>query len=195
MQLPLGLWLIPLAVLLLGILIVLWLAPQPLVVPEAEIRMILRLGRFHRVATPGMTIVWRRLDTVQDSLHTRNEPSTFRIDGIFIYGIPVGLTLNLWSRFDPLQIAGNNKQRLKDLVLINDAERHTQAGVKVKQALVQEIGVVESRRKLPQDASIVDKLLPIIPNVPECSDLLKQVSADLRSDLRALGSLSTRAIP
>lgn len=162
--------------------------PTPRIIHEGERRVVFRLGRFDRIAGPGINLVLRGIETEQRTFISRNEPRSFKIAQLFCYGIPVGLTFNVWSRFDP-EAATRDLQRLTDMILLNDEERLQQMGVKVRQALVDELGLLEALNPLPEGASNLRKLAPVIASSPVCARLLRSVAARLVRDLPVLGVL------
>ena len=157
------------------------------IVPEEERVIIYHLGRFARVAGPGMVLLSRRQDTIQRRFSIRNEPSDYFVDGLFVYGIPMGLTLNMWRRYDPVKAAKGDQEKLRDLVLFEESERRSHLEVKLRDALVRQIGAIEQKEPLGPTANIIDRLLPILPGVPACAAILTNVQQDLAKVLPSLG--------
>ncbi len=163
---------------------------------EQEKRLLIyRLGKFHKIAGPGLVFRWRRLDTVQRTFIVRNEPTDCRIDGLFLYGIPVGLTLNFWVCFDPAGTAGKDRDKLMQLAFFEDSERYRQMQIQLRQSLVNALGTAQKRRKLTQDASIIDKILPVIPGTQHCNEVLSDVKNQLATELILLGVILDRSRP
>ncbi len=163
------------------------LKPDIVTVPEEERVIIYRLGRFDRVAGPGLVLLSRDIDVVQRRFSTRNEPQNVAVDGLMMYGIPVGLTINLWCRYDPVRAAGGDRARLRDLAQFSEAERHEQLAVLLREALVRHMNALEQRAPLPPTATVVDMIVPILPGVPTCVEILQGAQRDLVRTLPALG--------
>lgn len=163
------------------------LKPDIVTVPEEERVIIYRLGRFDRVAGPGLVLLSRDIDVVQRRFNTRNKPQNVAVDGLMMYGIPVGLTINLWCRYDPVRAAGGDRERLRELVQFSESERHEQLAVRLREALVRHMSALEQRAPLPPTATVVDMVVPILPGVPTCVEILQNVQRELVQTLPALG--------
>jgi hypothetical protein len=157
------------------------------IVPEEERVIIYHLGRFARVAGPGIVLLSRSQDRIQRRFSVRNEPADYFVDGLFVYGIPMGLTLNMWRRYDPVKAANGDEEKLKDLVLFEESERRGHLEVKLRDALVRHIGAFEQGAPLGPTATIIDRILPILPGVPTCAEILAKVQQDLVKILPSLG--------
>ena len=115
------------------------------VVPEEKRLVIYRLGKFQRVAGPGVVITWGT-DTIEREINARNEPHNLRVDNLFMKGVSFGYTLNMWLRTDLVGAAAGNRDRLRELVLFSDREREQQITVKLREAL--EIGRASCRERV-----------------------------------------------
>lgn len=181
-------WLtIVVSVVFVGLVALVILQPRFEIVPEEERVIIYRLGRFFRIAGPGMVWFFHRFDTLQRRFTVRNEPHDCFIDGLFVYGIPIGLTLNLWYRYDPVTAASGNRVRLVELSQFGESERRSHLVVKLRDALVRQLGSMEQEKPLDAQATIVDKLTLILPGVPSCIEFLRRVQQDLTQSLPSLG--------
>ncbi len=163
------------------------LKPDIVTVPEEERVIIYRLGRFDRVAGPGLVLLSRDIDEIKRRFSTRNEPQNVAVDGLMMYGIPVGLTVNLWCRYDPVRAAGGDRDRLRELAQFSEAERYEQLAVRLREALVRHMNALEQRAPLPPTATVVDMIVPILPGVPTCVEILQGAQRDLVQTLPALG--------
>ncbi|MEZ4613938.1 MAG: hypothetical protein R2867_00285 [Caldilineaceae bacterium] len=156
------------------------------VVPEEKRLVIYRLGKFYRVAGPGVVPTWR-FDTIERELNARDEPHNLRVDNLYMHGIPFGYTLNMWLRNDPVAVAGDDKARLHELALFNDRERKQQIEVKLREALVHVVTRIQEGHKLRKNALTFEKLLPIFPGLPLCEQLLEQLKDELKVSLPSIG--------
>ncbi len=156
------------------------------VVPEEKRVVIYRLGKFHRIAGPGVVAIWG-VDTIERDINARNEPHNLRVDNLFMKGISFGYTLNLWLRIDPVGVAGANREQLRELALFTDREREQQIAVKLRDALVRVAARIESGYKLRKDARLFEKLLPIFPGLPHCEQLLEDLKRELQETLPSIG--------
>lgn len=171
------------------------LRPDIKIVPEEERLVIYRLGRFDRVAGPGPILLSRDIDEIKRHFSIRNEPQNVAVDGLMMYGIPVGLTVNLWCRYDPVRAAGGDRERLRELVQFSESERHEHLAVQLRDALVHYMSALEQRAPLPPTATIVDMIVPILPGVPTCVEILQNVQRELAHTLPALGLYSDASHP
>jgi hypothetical protein len=158
------------------------------VVQEEERLVVYRLGRFHRVAGPGVVVLQRLLDEVKRTFNVRDEPHNVRVNGLFMNGVPFGYTLNFWYRFDLQAAADGNHERLGKLVQFSDEEREKQVATKVREALVVAGPIIEQRFK-PAGNDFVSKLLPIIPGLPSFDAFMVEVRNHLRENLPLVGAI------
>ncbi len=172
---------------IIAFFIVSFLRSSYVIVPEEERLVIYRLGRFDRVAGPGRVRLSRDMDKVQRRFSIRNGPSDCLIDDLHVYGLPVGLTLNLWWCYDPVRAAGGDSATLRDLVLFDESERRSQLAVELRDSLVRQIAAMEQRKPLAATATIVDKIVPILPGVSTCIEILTHAQQDLARTLPRLG--------
>ncbi|MBX3009933.1 MAG: SPFH domain-containing protein [Caldilineaceae bacterium] len=164
------------------------------VVPEEERLVIYRLGRFQRIAGPGPVFLLRNLDEVKRRFSVRDEPHNIRINGLFINGVPFGYTLNFWYRFDLMAAAPDDRARLVNLAQFSDDERKQQVATKVREALVASAARLERGYK-PAGNDFFDKLLPIMPGLPEFEALFAEVGQQLRATLPLVGAILNEAHP
>lgn len=175
------------AVLLLVFLVEEILQTRLTVVKEERRLVIYRQGKFSRLVGPGWVWINHRFETIERILDVRDKPWEFSIPGLFLFGIPLSLTLSFWCRIDPMRAAGKDKEKLKELVMFTDLERHYQAELKIRESLVNRLAELERTKTLPAKANIVDKIIPILPGTPDSVRLLSQVEADLRRSLPTIG--------
>lgn len=164
------------------------------VVPEEERLVIYRLGRFHRIVGPGPVVLQRSLDEVKRTFTVRDEPHNVRVNGLFMNGVPFGYTLNFWYRSDLKAAAGDNRERLVNLVQFSKEEREQQVATKVREALVTSAAKIEKSYQ-PAGNNFVHKLLPIIPGLPEFEALFAEVRQHLRATLPLVGAILNEAQP
>jgi hypothetical protein len=181
---------------IVGILLLVFLAGLAIkammrVVAHEERLVVYRLGRFHRVVGPGPVVVVPSLDKVKRTYRVRDQPLEVTVGGLFPYGVPDEMTLNLWCRFDLVQAAGGDRERLANLVQLGDGERRRQVQVKVQEALIHQIAELQERRPLPPNASLRDRVFALAPGGPRYSELLEGVKGELEQILPSVGALLT----
>jgi len=182
---------------LLGLVVLfalLRLRPRMRVVREEERLVVYRLGRFYDVLGPGP--VWLRgggLNTIERTLNARNEPLDSSVDGLLIYGIPFGLSFNLWIRFDPkatvCQDLGRRqaKERLMHVAFLSDSERRDQMEIELREAVQGVLAKLQREHQLPTNATLIDRILPVIPHGPMSEAMVIDMRAALISGLASLG--------
>ena len=188
-------FLVPLFIIALIIVGIYFLTQSKMQVVQEEERLVVyRLGRFHRVAGPGVVLLQRMLDEVKLTFNVRDEPHNVRVNGLFMNGIPFGYTLNFWYRFDLQAAADGNHERLGKLVQFSDEEREKQVATKVREALVVAGPIIEQRFK-PAGNDFVSKLLPIIPGLPSFDAFMVEVRNHLRENLPLVGAILNEEQP
>jgi len=156
------------------------------VVPEEKRLVIYRLGKFQRIAGPGVIVIWRT-DTIEREINVRDEPQDLRVENLYMKGIPFGYTLNFWFHADPVSVARGDRERLRKLALFNDRERQQQISVKLRDTIVKVVAEIEKTYQLPKDALTFEKLLPIFPGLPLCEQLLSRLKTELQATLPTIG--------
>ncbi|MCE7983000.1 MAG: hypothetical protein DYG89_17585 [Caldilinea sp. CFX5] len=188
-------FLVPLFIIALIIVGIYFLTQSKMrVVQEEERLVVYRLGRFHRVAGPGVVLLQRMLDEVKRTFNVRDEPHNVRVNSLFMNGVPFGYTLNFWYRFDLQAAAHGDHERLAKLVQFSDEEREKQVATKVREALVAAGPVIEQRFK-PTGSDFVSKLLPIIPGLPSFDAFMVEVRKHLRESLPLVGAILNEEHP
>jgi hypothetical protein len=147
------------------------------VVPEEKRLVIYRLGRFNRLVGPGMVQVIPGLEQVVRTLEVRDHPMDVTISSIFAFGVPNDLTLNLWCSFDVAEAAGNDKKKLTKLVHLSDAERRKQVEVKMREALVKHLAIIQKEMPLPQESTSLDGVIALAPGMERYYKLIEGVQA------------------
>jgi hypothetical protein len=125
----------------------------------------------------------------------RDAPLECSVNDIFVYSVPIGLTISLWASFDLRQAARGDRNVLANLVQFGYSERCRQVEAKVREALIHQVQGLEQRRPLPGTASVAEKVLPLIPGAPECSELLERVARELQESLLSVGAVLNTAQP
>ncbi len=174
-------------VVVLAIVLFAWLALglRVQVVPEEQRLVIYRLGAFSRVAGPGPVFI-TRMNTVERTLHVRDQPHTVRVDNLFIKGVPFGYTLNFWYGIDLAKAANGNREQLARLAQFSNEEIDRQVADQVRNALVNSLARIEQGYQ-PAGKEFFYNLLPIIPGLPEASKLLTYLRDELTETLPAVG--------
>jgi hypothetical protein len=156
------------------------------IVKEEERIVVYRRGRFDRIDGPGWTFLGP-YETIERTLNVRDQPKTASVAQLFLYGIPIGFTFSFWARVDPVVAAGGSAARLKDMAMFEDYERDQQVDLKIRDSFVRRVAELEKGRSLSTSATIVEKVIPILPGSPECTWLLNQVRNDLVRTLPLVG--------
>jgi hypothetical protein len=157
------------------------------IVPEERRLVIYRLGRFSRIAGPGIVVVIPWLEQVVRNLEVRDHPMEVTVPGIFAYGVPNDLKLNLWCSFDLVRAAANNRHKLASLAHLTDAERRQQVEVKMREALVNQIAELQNRKPLPEGATPLDGVIALAPGTDRYNDLISGLKDELAGTLPTVG--------
>ena len=177
-----------------GIIAAVYLLPwQVQVVSEEERLVIYRLGRFNRIAGPGM-VYMSKLETVHHKIDARDKPRNVRVDNLFMRGVPFGYTLNFWYRVDPVTAASDDKEQLAHLAHFDDHERDKLVGTKVREALVLSTTQIGNEYK-PAGEAYFYNILPIIPGLPDNDRLLALTRDKLAETLPTVGAILNQAHP
>ncbi len=177
---------------IVAILILVWLVYKLVitriqVVPQEERLVIYRLGRFHRMAGPGLVWIKPRLEEIKRVLEVRDHPIEITVSGLFAFGVPNDLTLNLWCSFDLEKAAGDDRDRLARFVQMRDSERHQQVEVKMRESLVNRIADLQKRMPLPEKPKAMDGVIALAPGRERYNILLKELKKDLEKALPTVG--------
>ena len=177
------------------LILLFWLRFRVEIVPQEKRLVVYRLGRFSRLAGPGPVLLLHRIDKVERTIHVRDQPARYLVDGLFIYDIPFGFTLNLWRRFDLAAATHNQPRALAELAQFDDDERNVQIQVKLREALVRSIVAVQQQRPLSPTAPVIERLLPIVPGLAESIQILANARAELERTLPSIGVILNDAHP
>lgn len=183
------LWIIlgVIAVIIFIVIIVNIFKAMTYVVPEENRLVVYRLGRFNRIAGPGVVQVIPGLEQVVRTLEVRDHPLEITVKGIFAFGVPNDLTLNLWCSFDPARAAGSDKRELHHLIHLSDAERRQQVEVKMREALVNQIAELQKQKPLPQGSTPLDSVIALAPGTERYNDLITGLKRELEKTLPTVG--------
>ncbi|MFO7635614.1 MAG: hypothetical protein R6W76_23910 [Caldilinea sp.] len=158
-----------------------------MIVPQEERVVLYRLGRFSRLAGPGL-VTLDRLDTEERRINVRSDVEDYRTNTYyFINGVPFNYTISFWSRNDLLEAAGVDLERLAELAQYTDDERQRHLLKKLHEAMYACTQRIQKKCTVAEDSSIAGKLLPILPGMPGCDDLRELVTAHLRQNLPTIG--------
>lgn len=164
------------------------------VVPQEERLVIYRLGRFNRISGPGVVWMLPNMENARP-IDVRDRPHELTISQIFAFGVSNELTLNLWCSFDLAQAAGDDKEKLSQLVQLNEVERRHQLEVKIREALVHQLSDLQRRRPLPETASTFDGVIALAPGSDRYNELLEGVTRELAQSLRSIGIVLNTSQP
>jgi hypothetical protein len=129
------------------------------------------------------------------TLEVRDHPLEVTVPGIFAYGVPNDLILDLWCSFDLVQAAGGNRAKLAQLVQISDAERRKQVEVKMREALVNQVADLEKNKPLAAGATSLDGVLALAPGTERYGVLLNGVKNELEKSLPSVGVILNSSQP
>jgi hypothetical protein len=163
------------------------------IIPEGQRLVIYRLGRFDRLAGPGMVIVIPGLEQVARTLEVRDHPLEVSVPGIFAFGVPNDLTISLWCSYDLVRAAAGNKAKLAQLVQLSEGERRRQVEVKMREALINQISNLEKRMSLPATATPLDAVIALAPGSPRYNELLAGLKRELEQTLPSVGVILNTA--
>ena len=166
-----------------------YLKPSWQTVLEEERIVIYRLGHFDRIAGPGLVFLLRRLDTIQRTLKVREEPHTYPVENLFIYGVPLGLIFSIWSTFDPTRVAGANRDEQLRLSLYSENERFEQMALILRSIVVQALAAIEQNQPLPAQANMGERIVSILPGFPGYGQIMDALSERLAAGMRSLGMI------
>jgi hypothetical protein len=172
-----------------------WLQPRIETVRDEERVVIYSRGRFKKMAGPGWVFRLGAFDTVERHLNVRFQPDHYSVPGLFVGGIPVGLTINMWCRFDPQSVTGSDQKKLAQMVRFTDAERRQQMEVLLRTSLVHRFAALEAERNLPPNASYFTKLQPVLPGLPLNDRILGELRDDIEQSWRTLGMFLDTSMP
>jgi hypothetical protein len=165
------------------------------VVPQEQRLVIYRLGRFSRVAGPGLVWVSPRLEEVKRTLEVRDHPIEVTVSGIFAFGVPNDLTLNLWCSFDLKEAAGGDNDKLAQFVQVRESERRQQVEVKMREALVERLADLQERMPLQDGATTMDAIIALAPGSKRYNELLAGVKRQLEHTLPTIGVILNSSQP
>lgn len=165
------------------------------VIPQEERWVIYRLGRFRRLAGPGTVQIIPQLDEIKRVVNVRDRPHEVTVKGVFAFGVPNDLTLNLWCSFDLEKAAGEDRNKLAQLVQINELERREQVEVKMREALIRQISTLQERMPLPDKAQFMDRVIALAPGSTRYNALLRGVQYELERSLPSIGVILDTSQP
>jgi len=164
------------------------------VVPQKRRLVIYRLGRFHRIAGPGPVQVIPKLEQVEE-IQVRDHPIEVAVPGIFAFGVPNDLTLNLWCSFDLVKAAGGDRDRLAEFVQVRTDERRGQVEVKMREALVQQIADLQKEMPVEDSGSTLEGVIALAPGSERYNKLLDRVKGQLEQTLPSIGVILNTSQP
>lgn len=180
----LGTWLPPLLVLAILAIPIFY---KFTILPEYEQVIIHRLGRFHKLAGPGLVRYSRWLDTLERRIDVRDKKQSISLNGLFTYDIPFAFKLDIWMRYAPKEIAATDHEFLTRLAHIAENEQMSNVRTEVKRAVQQSLAKIQGRYPLPQNPGVIDRLLPIIPGAQICNEMLDLLKEHLSELLPQVG--------
>jgi len=164
------------------------------VVPQEERLVVYRLGRFNRIAGPGVVWMIPGLDKGRP-IRVRDRPLVFTLPQVFAFKVANELTLNLWCSFDLEEAAGGDKNKLAKLVQLSESERHDQIEVKIREALIHQVAELQKRMPLPDTASTFEGVVALAPGGDRYNELLKGLTQELERTLPSIGVVLNTSQP
>jgi hypothetical protein len=172
-----------------------WLQPRIVTVRDEERVVIYSRGRFKRIAGPGWVFFLGAFDKIERRVNVLSRPDDYSVANLFVGGIPVGLTINIWCRFDPQTAAGENRDKLIQMLRFSDFERRQQMEVLLRTALVHRLADLERERNLPQNAGFFAKLEPALPGLPPNDHVLQETRKEVQQSWQSLGVVLDNNMP
>lgn len=183
------------ALIVVGLVVYNVLRATTRIVPEGQRLVVYRLGRFHRVVGPGLVQVIPALEQVSRTLEVRDHPLEVTVKGIFAYGVPNDLTLDLWCSYDLVRAAAGSKVKLALFVQMSDTERRQQVEVKMREALVNQVALLEKQMPLPPNSTPLDGVIALAAGTERYNKLLAGVKEELEKSLPSIGVMLNPAQP
>lgn len=172
------------------IIVGLWTTrPKVEIVPEEERLVIYRFGKFSRIVGPGPVWMQRRVERIERRLKVRSEPHFLKFNDLYAYDIPLGYTLSLWYRLDPVAAANGDQQMLRQLAQFESAECEENIRIRIHDLLIKHIAEFLDKHSLPNKPTVLDKLLPFCPGQPACDEILNKIRRELPEVLRSFGAV------
>jgi regulator of protease activity HflC (stomatin/prohibitin superfamily) len=164
-------------------------------VPEGERLVIFRMGRFNRLAGPGLVMYFKGFETVKHRINVREELAELPVDELSFQNVFLGYTFSFWRRTDPEAAAGKDRKRLAELALFSDEERYAQMKSKVREAVMASVAQVNRELPPPRGGSLFEQIIPVLPGQPAPERLVEVVTEELRASLRSIGIILSQVHP
>lgn len=165
------------------------------IIPQGQAHVIYSFRQFSRIAGPGWAIIVPLLDVIERTIDVRDHPLEVNVPGVFAFRAPSDWTLNLWCRFDPKTVAEGDKHKMAQFVQISESERRQQFEVKIRDALVRQVAVIEGQMPLPDRATLMDGVAALVPGSKRFNALLEALKNDLQTTLPSLGMVLNTVHP
>ncbi|MFN8456339.1 MAG: SPFH domain-containing protein [Anaerolineae bacterium] len=175
------------ALIVLGLVMYNVLRATTRIVPEGQRLVVYRLGRFHRVVGPGLVQVLPALEQATRTLEVRDHPLEVTVKGIFAYGVLNDLTLHLWCSYDLARAAAGSRAKLALFVQMSDSERRHQVEVKMREALVNQVAILEKQMPLASNSTPLEGVIALAPGTERYNKLLAGVKEELEKSLPSIG--------
>lgn len=163
-------------------------------VEEGHQIVIYRLGRFYKIAGPGVVWLWPRLDEVHATLDVRTTRMPILVR-TFAAGVPVTLRLSFHARLDLLRAVGNDLNRLAELASWDEQQRKDKLDDAVQNLAIRMVKEYERRYPVPADADVYDRLAHIITMTRENDLLMDTIRRQLGQIIRRSGYIFDEVEP
>lgn len=185
-----------LGTLILTALALIWATrPQLHIVAEEERLVVYRFGKFHRLAGPGPVWVRRRIDQIERTLQVREEPHYLKFNGLYAYDIPIGYTLSLWYKLDPVAAAEGDQHMLRKLVQFDSEECNENIRIRIHDLFIKHIADAMRSQTLSSSPTVLDKLIPFCPGQAACDEMISKIRRELPELLRSFGAVFNPSQP
>lgn len=164
-------------------------------VEEGYEAVIYRLGRFHRIAGPGLIWLWPHVDECHAILDVRQTRLIVLIRTFAGSGVPVTLRLSFHASLDLRRTAGQDFARLAELASWNEQDRKDKLDDAVQHLVIQMVREYERRHPVPADADFYTQLSHILTMTRQNEALMLNIRRHLGRVLARFGYVLNQAEP
>ena len=155
------------------------------IIPEGEQVVIYQLGRFHRIAGPGLVGLAPRLDHMHHTLDSREQQLQVSVK-VNTNGVPLDLGLHYRASLDIPWCTPNRDDQAR-LVALDDWQRQQQRDDSAYHVVLQAVKGYERAHPVSAEADLLAKLAHILPGSEANAEVLAVVRTNLAAELRKLG--------
>jgi hypothetical protein len=155
------------------------------IIPEGEQVVIYQLGRFHRIAGPGLVSLAPKLDRMHHTLDTREQQRQISVK-VNTNGVPLDLGLHYRASLDIRWCVASRDEQAR-LVALDDWQREQQRDDSAFHVVVQAVKAYERAHPVPAEADFLTKLAHILPGSEANVEVMAVIRTNLAAELRKLG--------